>query len=349
VRLRPTLTCALAWLLPMAAAAQSTSADKALATQLYDDADAAMKAGNYGTACPKYHESYRLDPQLGILLHLADCHEKMGKLASAWAEFKEAIEFAERKKAGGQAETRDQLARTRATALEPKLARMTVKVTDEIQGLEVLRGEAPVSRAIWGSAVPIDPGTYTITAKAPGKKTWTQSVKVEALGARIEVVVPKLEPEPVAATPPPEKPAAPVPTPVATPVPPPAKSAQADLGVTPPASSPQKTIGFVVGGVGVVGLAVGAVFFLKRNSALSDRDAICPTGFCSPSEGEQIRALESDAKSATTLGLVVGGLGGAALVGGIVLIATAPSNRPSAMVTPWMNAGAGGAVVTGRW
>ena len=32
--------------------------------------------------------------------------------------------------------------------------------------------------ALWGSAFPVDPGTYVIAAKVPGKKSWSQTVQV---------------------------------------------------------------------------------------------------------------------------------------------------------------------------
>ena len=39
----------------------------------YDDAEKLMAAHDYAAACPKYAESQQRDPQLGTLLHLADC------------------------------------------------------------------------------------------------------------------------------------------------------------------------------------------------------------------------------------------------------------------------------------
>src|ERR1700690_321489 len=75
-------------------AAESSAASKAVATQLFDDAQALLAKGELASACAKYAESQRLDPQLGTLLHLGDCYERLGKTASAWASFKDAIVIA---------------------------------------------------------------------------------------------------------------------------------------------------------------------------------------------------------------------------------------------------------------
>src|SRR5262245_753369 len=67
---------------------------RALAVQLFDQAESLSAERRFAEACPKYAESYRLDPQLGALIHLADCLEQNGQLASAWGSFRDAAELA---------------------------------------------------------------------------------------------------------------------------------------------------------------------------------------------------------------------------------------------------------------
>jgi serine/threonine-protein kinase len=338
--------CALFVLYSLPAHAAPSSTDKAMATQLYDDAETLMQSKDFAGACPKYAESQRLDPQLGVLLHLADCYEKAGKTASAWASFKDAIEVAARRNASGVNEPRERIARDRAEALAAKLSRITIKVTKpDLVGLEVTQDGQVVGRAIWGSAAPVDPGVHTVTAKAPGNKTWTKEIKLGPDGAKETVVVPSLEIE--AATP----------APVVAPAPEtlPVQGAVSTAGFeTAPGASSQRTIAYVVGGVGVVGLVAGTVFGLTRSSAVSERDGICPSNRCTRDESNRIDDLTSKAKSDAMLSNIAFGIGGAALVGGVVLFLTARPSQPAkaAAVTrihPWGGAGSAGLAVGGEW
>src|SRR3954470_15040871 len=78
-------------MLACAGAAEAAGKNPAAAQALYDDAQAAVAAGKFDDACPKFKESYQLDPGGGTLLNLADCYERQGKTALAWTTFKEAL------------------------------------------------------------------------------------------------------------------------------------------------------------------------------------------------------------------------------------------------------------------
>jgi len=60
------------------------------------------------------------DPAVGTLLYLAECLEKSGRTASAWATFREASSAA---RASGQAE-RARIGQERASKLESRLVRL---------------------------------------------------------------------------------------------------------------------------------------------------------------------------------------------------------------------------------
>jgi hypothetical protein len=341
--------------------AEPSAAQKAMASQFFDDAEKLMASGKTADGCAKYAESQRLDPQLGTLLHLADCYEKVGKTASAWATFKDAVEIAAQRKDG-----REPKARAKVADLEARLPKLVVTLTGRAPaGIEVRQDGEIVGRAAWGSPVPVDPGRHRITAKAPGCEQWFTSVDVPPGASSTRVAVPELLPEsaPVAAQPVPVAPAPAAPPlapppyapPPTAPSPPPAIGPQpAELSASGGGST-QQTIGYVVGGVGVVGLGMGAVFGLTMKSKLSDRDAVCgPNYLCtSTDQVDQITQLTNDARGAATVSGVSFAIGGAALVTGVVLLLTAPSNEPKKTgaidVRPWVGPSSAGAAVGGLW
>jgi hypothetical protein len=183
------------------------SVNETLAETLFREGRQLMQAGDYEHACPKLAESQRLDPATGALLNLAACHEAQGLVATAWLEYTEASSLARR---AGESD-RQQLADERVQALAAILPRLAVSITPQAGAEQIgvtLDGTALGAGSL-GVAVPVDPGTHTIVAAAPGKKTWSQQVTLKASEPPVSVTVPALEPDPATApAPPPNAPAA---------------------------------------------------------------------------------------------------------------------------------------------
>lgn len=300
-----------------AGAAGKSGGNRAAAEALFNQGRDLMTAGKFTDACPKFEASQQLDPGLGTMLNLAECYEKTGRTASAWAEYREAIPLA--RAAGSKA--RLDLATERAQALQERLSTLTIRAMsgdDEGVHLEVRRDGVALQEAELGSPIPVDPGEHVVEAVAPGKQPWSSKVQVTGDAAKVSVEIPKLQtansdktqPETTAATPvvttPPDN--------------------------TPPASdntsgSAQRTTGLVFGGVGVVGIGLGAFFGLQASSKWSDAKSKCsdyPYG-CSTDASD----LRSSANSAGTLSTVAFVAGGALLATGVVLYLTAPTKKQS--------------------
>src|SRR5579872_1852624 len=145
---RATGVAVLALVLGPTGAARAQTTDVARAETLFNAAKALLDAGQYVDACTKFAESKRLAPGLGVTLYLADCYERIGRTASAWAEFRSAEGLARER-----SDKRVDLARARAQALEGKLDRLTVSVAPTVPqaGLQVLRDGAVVPPEEWGS------------------------------------------------------------------------------------------------------------------------------------------------------------------------------------------------------
>ncbi len=101
---------------PATAEAQ-TASDVARAETLFKDARQLADKGRYAEACSRFSESQRLASGIGVTLHLADCYERTGRTASAWAEFREAEKLARERE-----DPRAEVAEARAAALDRKLS-----------------------------------------------------------------------------------------------------------------------------------------------------------------------------------------------------------------------------------
>src|SRR3954471_21920113 len=181
--------CVAAWAAPSRAAG-----DEAGARVLFTEGRRLVAAGDYAQACPKFEDSFRLDPGIGTNFNLADCLEHIGRPASAWSRFLDVVAAT---KAAGQVE-RERVARARAAALEPRLARLVVEGSAPVPGLVVERDGVPVGMASIGIPVPVDPGDHLIEATAPGKKAWSTTATVPDAPTIVSVSVAALEDLPLA-------------------------------------------------------------------------------------------------------------------------------------------------------
>jgi serine/threonine-protein kinase len=290
---------ALALVLLRAPAASAQAQDQATARALFDEARQLMASGSYAQACEKLHAASKLYPGPGVLLNLGDCYEHVGRTASAWVTFGEAASTAARAE---RPDDEDEALRRKA-ALEPRLARLTIKVVAQApSGLAVTYDGIPLERGAWGTAIPVDPGTHMVRAEAASFVSWSATVGVEPAGTTV-IEVPALRPAPPA-------------TPAVEPAPPaPPPSGAARDGTT------QRVLGVTAGLAGVAALGVGAAVAL---AAKSQENAAL---------GESGTQQHDDSLSAVRLGNVATAVvvsGAVLTAGGFVLWLTAP--RASARV-----------------
>lgn len=160
------------------------------AEALFREAKALMASSRYAEACEAFRGSYEKEPLPTTLVNLADCREKNGELASAWAYFLESARLAARSNQDELAE----VARSRAAAIEPRLSRVTLVVPSDAaaDGLTITRDDVAVDAVEWGKRLPIDGGRHRYVATAPGRRSWDTTVTVAVEGDDIEIVVPRL-------------------------------------------------------------------------------------------------------------------------------------------------------------
>jgi hypothetical protein len=316
------------------------SADaKAKADTLFKDGRALAKEEKWAEACPKFEESQKLDWATGTLLNLGVCHARIGKNAKAYAELVESLGLAQKQKR----KDREDVIRKELAALEPKIARITVNVSSPAPSAVVtIDGEALLP-ATWGIAHAVDPGEHVIKATAPGRKLWQTYVTTVATD-RKSVDVPELEIDeaaPVVATSVGASPASSDATSV---------TPSSDVSPTSTASSAssKRTVGFVVGGVGIAALGVGAFFGIRAASLDSQKSDLASQGDAS---GANDKA--DSARSAVTIARIGLGVGIVAVGVGAVLVLTSKGEEAPKTtgfsVSPAIAPGFGGFAFGGAW
>lgn len=295
---------------PALAAPGQTSAQ---AEALFQEGIKLVDGGRPALGCPKLEESERLEPQVGTEFRLADCYERIGRTASAWALFVQVQ---------GKVETAEEKtkAKARVDALEPNLVRVRINVPDAVASLpdlEVRRDGVTVGRAGWTTPAPVDPGEHTVRVSAKGFDAWTSKITADKPGETVDVDVPELR-------------------------------ATAE-GASGAGLHPRRVAGIVVGAIGVVGLGIGGALAGVAASKWSDAQALCPTktGCSNEAHDASLDALNV-ADGAT--GMFVAGSVVAAT--GIVLIAiptSSGSRAPSTGSSLWFAPAVAGARVGGSF
>jgi hypothetical protein len=219
---------------------------------------------------------------------------------------------------------------------------MRIDVLHSVEDLLVERDGKKVSEATWGTATPVDPGSHEVTASAPGKKPWSTTVEVEGKGSEVTVEIPELEDAPI------EEDDG-------------GDGGDGDDGETGSEEAEadgtgQMIAGVAIGVVGLGGVALGAAFTAIGQSKYSESQDFCDPAddsLCSQ-EGVDLRDEAQTAQAISITGFVVGG---AALITGIVLLATLPSGdepdddnvASSLRLVPAVGPNGAAMQLTGRW
>lgn len=209
--------------------------DATAAEVLFREGREAMGSGDYARACAKFRESNRLDPAPGTVLNIGGCEEKLGHVATAWSLFSEVTQRLP------SSDERYVVAAQRVAALEPRLPRLTISLAPGAPaGARVFRDGVELKAASLDTALPVDPGDHEIAVEAPGRARKVVHSSLRESERKKEIVD-----------------AGPV----------------QDKALAGKPKHHDKTWGWVLGGVGVAGLGVGAVtgvMVLGKKSTVDD-------------------------------------------------------------------------------
>jgi hypothetical protein len=286
-----------------AALAQEDPQQKAAAEALFNEGQVLLFKRDFEAACRRFEQSQAIDPGVGTLLYLADCYERLGRLTSSWATYREAESAA---RAAGQAD-RSRVAHERAARLLPNLSKLSLTVAPEnrVNGFELTINGKLIHSALFDVPFPVDAGRYELVARAPGRTEWSSLVDVAAGGEQKAVQIPVLEngtgtEASLAASTAAAENGGAAPEPVA------------DAG--PPLSA-RKTVGLVVAGGGVLATLGGVLFGVAAKNKDDEAKPSCPDGCATQVAAE----LNEDARTYATFANISYVVGGAAIATGAVL------------------------------
>ena len=160
-------------LLLSARARADDSRDPAAAEELFRQGRAASQKQDFSTACAKFRESNRLDPAVGTVFNIADCEEKLGRLATSWTLFQEVVQRLPND------DERRTIANERARSLEGRVPTLTIHLGHTDRSDVVVRRDGVVlGAASLETALPVDPGEHTVMVEAPGTQSTVYTSRV---------------------------------------------------------------------------------------------------------------------------------------------------------------------------
>jgi hypothetical protein len=289
----------------------ATPQEKALAESLYKEGKA-MLATDLAGGCARLEESQRLDPQGGTALNLADCQEKLGRLATAFGTYQIAEELARQRNNAA----RVALIKKKLAALEPRLPKLTLSPNAPLpEGAVITLDGIALSPIAMSTELAVDPGEHVAIVTAPDFEERRATITLEESERKT------LSLEPLSRKPPPRPPPPPPPPPVEWTLP---------------------TIA-LAGGLTVVASVAGIITGVRALSLGETVQAECPDRACSPAG---LTALEDGRTFATASNVtfaIAGALAATTVVVSVVHLVSDDAATSAPAVGAWVD-GDGAAV-----
>jgi hypothetical protein len=254
--------------------------DPVVAEQLFKQGRVALERRDYVNACKRFQESDRLDPAVGTLMNWATCEQRLGKIATAWQLWREAVDRLDRR------DDRAPFARKQLQALEPRLPQLTLKPGfPPSTPVVVLRDGVRLTESALNVPLPIDPGSHVILVRKSGHADQRYRVDIAERERRTLTIQVGLRAPQVAST-------------------------------EPEQDTTALTWGYVLTGIGMASIGGAVVTHVMLEEKEDVVAANCPNKVCN----HQGFAAVQDSRSLTILSRALWVAGGTALGGGVVLL-----------------------------
>lgn len=305
-RLAAALVIASALLAPAFEGATLAQSKDALAKmrERFREGMALEAGGQYAQALAAFKDVAEVKSTPQVRIHIAKCEEKTGDYVRAIGSYRLALAEAQDKKLKDV----EQAANESIASLEPKIPALIIKRGQGANVAAITLDQRELGATEIGSDMPLNPGPHVIEASAQGRQPFKaeitlgegekKTVTVKLLEQETPDVAPTVTTEPTATAPP------------------------------PPTSSPVKTAGFIVGGLGIVGLGVAGAFIGLRQSTLDELEKKCGKDHKGCPQDAQGLIDQGSLNSTVATGALIGG--GVALAAGIILLIAAPSAAKTA-------------------
>ena len=290
--------------------------DLAAARALFEAGSNLLEAGSYEDACRTFEASLQRVDGLGTRGKLAECYEKLGRIASAWRAYRALAAAA--KDRGDK--LREQVAARRLKVLQPRLPFLSIDTSGvpAAKALAIQDNGEPVPDSEWNRKRAVDPGSHYIAVTLAGEFYWARTVEISE-GKELTITLPA----PGGAD---QKP----PT-----IQPPdngddrsdssgtaglsSSGTESDSGGATSGGGTRRVLGLGIAGAGGVALAVGAVFGVQaRNdwTKAKDEGGCNDNGQCMLQRGVD---LVNDARTKSLRANVALGVGAVAVITGGLL------------------------------
>lgn len=294
--------------------------------------------GNLDAAVIEFERAYELAPAYQVLFNIAVVYRDKNDRASALRAFERYLS-----EGGSKIDAKKRKdVEIEISKLKDVVATLRVKVN--IQGATIFLDDFPVGKSPLSESLLVNVGRHKIEAKKDGFK---DDSLLFVLAGRdnqtIELKLSEIKKEPVVVAPSPS-PTAPPPTII---IAPPTATAPAESGTS------LKGIGYTLGTLGIIGIGVGSYFGLSARADWNKaKDLGCTDGKC-PSKSAQDKSKSArDSANLSTLGF---GVGGVALIAGVVLFLTSDGDPPQSaeqkkiQISPSLGKHEGGVVLGGTF
>jgi tetratricopeptide (TPR) repeat protein len=258
-----------------------------------------LKQGNFIDACDEFSKSQRLDPANGTLFNIAQCSEKIGRLATAASAYRELI----KKDTNPE---RLELSRKGLADIEKRIPKIIAKIDNPPKNIIITLDSKSGSAAILpNEPVEANFGEYTLVARAKGYTEMISKFRIGEEGSTKTVEVTLLP-----------------------------GASNSDIIKKPgerstdkPPRNTRKLLGIGLTAVGGATLVTGGVFGVMARSKWNEAKDACGGATCDSQMAlDAANALSDQARSKATLSTIFV-ISGALVAGaGIALWVTAPTS-----------------------